>query len=282
MPLLTFAYAFLSLAVALAATAVYVLVQAWVASALGILVEQVQVGFGPTLWQRKIGHTLYRWALWPLGGFTKFRGLDDDELQRPPLPEGFVRFQEASPLGRLAVALSGPMSNLVIGMAVLMIPVYTSDSHLAVGENKSQLLRPSAIPGLTQSEGKPSIESQLRLARDSGGEFLLRTCTLRSLSGWGGILAFFYTTGVAGTASLQAWTSLAGVMLVTLGLGNLLPIPCLNGWQALEFIYELILRQPVPTTISVWSRIVGLLILVTGCPFRWVLLDAQWIIGFFW
>jgi regulator of sigma E protease len=121
----------------------------------------------------------------------------------------------------------------------------------------------------------------LRLLRDSGGEFLLRICTLRSLSGWGGVIAYFYTTGVAGTASAQGWLSLVGVMLISQGIANLLPVPCLNGWKALEFLYELMMRRPVANLVSNWAAIFGLLVLVVLGLGRCLLLDVLWFIGLF-
>ena len=123
------------------------------------------------------------------------------------------------------------------------------------------------------------MATQLQLLRDSGGEFLLRTCTLRSLSGWGGVIAYFYTTGVAGTASAHGWLSLVGAMLITLGIGNLLPVPCLNGWKALEFLYELMIRRPVANLVSNWAAIFGLLALLSLGLGRWLLLDVLWFIG---
>lgn len=274
---MSFLLALLALAVFIFATAVYVLAQAFVGWLLNMQVEMVQVGYGKTLFQRKVGHCVYRWALIPLGGFTRFRG-DDRELAEE-MPAWRLRFHEVHPLGRMAVLLVGPFSNILLGIGALLLPVYFAESHLAIGQADGQAIHPSAIPELSEVAGRPTATTQLRLLRDSGGEFLLRTCTLRSLSGWGGNIAYFYTTGVAGTASVQAWLSLVGAMLITLGLGNLLPVPTLNGWKSLEILYELIFRRPVPALVSGWSSFAGLLMLLVFALGRWLLLDVLWIIG---
>ena len=276
-----FLLSLLALAVFTFATTVYVLAQAFVGWLLKMQAELVQVGYGTTLFQKKIGRCTYRWALVPLGGFTKFRGDDSDDVRAEEMPEWRLRFHEVHPLGRMAVMLVGPVSNILLGIGALLLPIYFADSHLVVGPADGQAIQPSAIPGLSETAGRPTATAQLHLLRDSGGEFLLRTCTLRSLSGWGGVIAYFYTTGVAGTASIQAWLSLVGAMLITLGVGNLLPVPCLNGWKALEILYELVLRRPIPPHISGWLSIAGLLMLVVLALSRWLLLDVLWFIGLF-
>ena len=64
------------------------------------------------------------------------------------------------------------------------------------------MIRPSAIPEFRVA-GRPTATTQLRccaLAANSSANLY------RSLSA-GGVIAYYYTTGVAGTASVQAWLS---------------------------------------------------------------------------
>src|SRR5678815_898930 len=131
-----FLLALLALAVFTFATAVYVLAQAFVGWLLKMQADLVQVGFGMTLFQRKIGHCEYRWALIPLGGFTRFRGADR-ELQEE-MPPWRLRFHEVHPLGRMAVVLVGPLSNILLGIGALLLPIYFAQSHLAVGPADGQ------------------------------------------------------------------------------------------------------------------------------------------------
>ena len=59
---------------------------------VGILVCEFALGFGPKLWRRKIGETIYTLRLFPLGGFVHLKGLEeavedqDDPRGDPPNP----------------------------------------------------------------------------------------------------------------------------------------------------------------------------------------------------
>jgi len=161
-----FLLALLALAVFTFATAVYVLAQAFVGWLLKMQADLVQVGFGMTLFHKKIGHCEYRWALIPLAGFTRFRG-DDRELQEE-MPPWRLRFHEVHPLGRMAVVLVGPLSNILLGIGALLLPIYFAQSHLAVGPADGQAIQPSAIPGLSETTGRPTMATQLQRSTTGG------------------------------------------------------------------------------------------------------------------
>lgn len=52
------------------------------AKLFGVRVGQYMIGFGPTLWSRRVGETEYGFKLLPLGGFISMAGM------YPPAPEG--------------------------------------------------------------------------------------------------------------------------------------------------------------------------------------------------
>lgn len=89
-----------------------------------IAVEVFSVGFGPILLKKKIGETEYRLSLVPLGGFIKMVG---EEERAGPAPteanpalagNGFMD----KPFGtRAAVIAAGPIFNLVLGFAMLLV-----------------------------------------------------------------------------------------------------------------------------------------------------------------
>ena len=101
-----------------------------VAKWLGVKVEKFSIGFGPSLFSRRVGETEYVIAALPLGGFVKMLGeIPGEELA----PEEVSRAFNARPVWqRIAIALAGPVMNLVLPVfliaAILMtgLPTLTS------------------------------------------------------------------------------------------------------------------------------------------------------------
>lgn len=84
----------------------------------GIRVETFSIGFGPTLWARKIGDTEYRLALLPLGGYVKMTGEDPEDAAGSSAPDGFAK---QSILGRASVVVAGPVMNFLFALVLLPI-----------------------------------------------------------------------------------------------------------------------------------------------------------------
>jgi regulator of sigma E protease len=101
-----------------------------VAKWLGVKVEKFSIGFGPSLFTRRVGETEYVVAALPLGGFVKMLGeVADEELA----PDEVGRAFNHRPIWqRIAIALAGPVMNLVLPVfliaAILMsgVPTITS------------------------------------------------------------------------------------------------------------------------------------------------------------
>jgi regulator of sigma E protease len=87
-----------------------------VAKRTGVFVERFAIGFGPALLKRKWGETEYAICAFPLGGYVKMRGEDPDEAARQaPDPRSF---SQIPPQKRIAIAMMGPISNLVLPVVV--------------------------------------------------------------------------------------------------------------------------------------------------------------------
>ena len=103
-----------------------------VAKWLGVKVEKFSIGFGPSLFARRVGETEYVIAALPLGGFVKMLGeipgedLPPDELGRA--------FNNRPVWQRIAIALAGPVMNLILPVfliaAILMSGVPTITSRI--------------------------------------------------------------------------------------------------------------------------------------------------------
>jgi regulator of sigma E protease len=75
------------------------------------------MGFGPTIFSRKIGETTYRLALIPFGGYVKMAGQEEDGGEAPTDPSrGF----SVRPLRqRAAIVAAGPAVNLIFAFVVM-------------------------------------------------------------------------------------------------------------------------------------------------------------------
>lgn len=87
----------------------------------GIAVEEFSLGFGPRLWSKKKGETLYSVRLLPLGGFVRLAGETTAASEAP-----FERTYYGRPAwARLALSAAGPAANIVLALAVLMAAVWS-------------------------------------------------------------------------------------------------------------------------------------------------------------
>ncbi len=103
-----------------------------VAKWLGVKVEKFSIGFGPSLFARRVGETEYVIAALPLGGFVKMLGeIPDEELSPDEVGRAFNRRPVWQ---RIAIALAGPVMNLILPVfliaAILMSGVPTITSRI--------------------------------------------------------------------------------------------------------------------------------------------------------
>lgn len=87
-----------------------------VAKFFDVKVLKFALGFGPVIKAKKVGETEYSIRYFPLGGFVKMLGEDDeDEDSANILPEDSDRaFNNKHPLKRIAIVAAGPVFNLIL------------------------------------------------------------------------------------------------------------------------------------------------------------------------
>ena len=96
------------------------------AKAVGVRVPEFGVGFGPALFKKKLGKTVYSFRIILLGGFAKMAGMGDGE-------EGPGTYPSKAPWRRAAIILAGPMAN-VIAAVVIFTGIYMSGVPRATNE----------------------------------------------------------------------------------------------------------------------------------------------------
>ncbi|GAB2512872.1 Zinc metalloprotease Rip1 [Corynebacterium atrinae] len=109
------------------------------ARAFGMRVRRFFIGFGPTIWSKKIGQTTYGFAALPFGGFCDIAGMTaQDPVTEEEAPHAMVK----KPWWQRIIVLSGGvMANLIIGFIVIYgvavtsgIPNPHADTRPLVGE----------------------------------------------------------------------------------------------------------------------------------------------------
>jgi regulator of sigma E protease len=89
----------------------------WIARLCKMRVEEFAFGFGPSLWKRQGGETLYRLNLFPFGGFVKISGME------PGAPVDERGFHSRPRWQGALVVLAGSVFNLLL--AILLFAVVT-------------------------------------------------------------------------------------------------------------------------------------------------------------
>ena len=96
------------------------------AKAVGVRVPEFGIGFGPALFKRKFGKTVYSFRIVLLGGFAKMAGMGDGE-------EGPDTYNAKSPWRRALIILAGPMAN-VLAAVVIFTGIYMAGVPRATTE----------------------------------------------------------------------------------------------------------------------------------------------------
>lgn len=86
----------------------------------GVRVNEFAVGFGPKLFKKQIGETLYSVNLVPLGGFCAMEGEDEESS------DGRA-FCNKGPLKRLFIVANGALFNLILGLVIVAVTLIPTD-----------------------------------------------------------------------------------------------------------------------------------------------------------
>ncbi len=82
----------------------------------GVKVETFAVGFGPSIYEKKVGDTVYALKLLPLGGYVKLFGEDATD---PAIIKNKHSFASKSPRQRFEIAVAGVVFNVILALVLL-------------------------------------------------------------------------------------------------------------------------------------------------------------------
>ena len=107
------------------------------AKALGVHVPEFGVGFGPAIFKKKFGKTVYSFRIILLGGFAKMSGMNDDET-------GPHTYPEKAAWRRALIIFAGPFANLLAAI-VILTGVYMFSGIITGAKNEVQAVEPGTL-----------------------------------------------------------------------------------------------------------------------------------------
>ncbi|MBN1227454.1 MAG: RIP metalloprotease RseP [Deltaproteobacteria bacterium] len=107
-----------------------------IAKLFNVKVLKFSLGFGPKVIGKKLGETEYIISAFPLGGYVKMLGEDnDDDIT---LEEEGRSFSAQSPLKRIAIAAAGPTFNFILAF-LLFLGIYSISGYTAMTAEVGQV-----------------------------------------------------------------------------------------------------------------------------------------------
>lgn len=90
------------------------------AKILGVQVHEFAFGMGPVILQHKSrNNMLWSWRLFPVGGFCRLAGMDEDEAGERVIPG--MGFDEQPAWKRFFIILNGPVFNMALAVVLMVL-----------------------------------------------------------------------------------------------------------------------------------------------------------------
>ncbi len=85
----------------------------------GVRVDVFSIGFGSTIFSKKVGNTEYKLSLIPLGGYVKMKGQDDSN----PMEKSYDAdsYGSKTPMQRILILFGGPLFNFLLAFLLYVI-----------------------------------------------------------------------------------------------------------------------------------------------------------------
>src|SRR5205085_937112 len=128
------------------------------------------MGFGPTIYAKQFGETVYRLALVPLGGYVRMAGYEEEGGDATDAPTDPSRGFTVKPLWqRAAIVVAGPVINLLFAVVVLTGCAWAYG--VAVPSTKATVEdvapgKPAAIAGLHHGDTIAAVDGKKVTAWD--------------------------------------------------------------------------------------------------------------------
>ncbi len=128
-----------------------------IAKLSGMKVTEFAIGFGPGIYKKQEGETLYSLRAIPLGGYNKIAGMDPDDEEDPR------NFDNQSLIKRILVVLAGSTMNLLLPIVLFFIIIMTSGLQKPVDLPQFGKIienTPAATAGLKENDKVVSVDGK--------------------------------------------------------------------------------------------------------------------------
>ncbi len=246
----------------------------------GFRVKEIKICVGRVVFQRYVGNCRVRFGWLPIGGYTLFANKNESppwqeehELEDDPNPENRAFYKH--PFSGAFTWLSGGIFFACISFFLLGLPVWIGSPQLEVCQPQESIVRHCGVGGLRFREESSSWESQFLLFRETGIEFAIRLVTFRADNNWGGLVAFFVTTGQISSHSFGALFSCLGVLFLCATLVAFIPLPPFPLFMSLQVLCREIIEFDIPTSVAVAIYLPGFIGMLFF-HFRALWIDLKW------
>ena len=213
-----------------------------VSKLFGVKVLKFSLGFGPVLFAKKIGETIYQLAVLPLGGYVQM----DGENPESNIKRGFFSLPWWK---RSLIALAGPVANLILGFGLIVgLLVLFKGWPILEGCKKAWELSSFVI-----------IET-LKWIFGVSSPLTKNVSSSASLSGPIMVTSILLSSVKEGAAQFLFVLSLISL---SLGLFNLFPIPALDGGHVFLYVLEGIRGKKFSSKVYIWWGYIGFILLIS-------------------
>ena len=196
-----------------------------VARGLGMHVNEFAIGFGPRLAGLRAFGIAWNWRLLPLGGFVSLKGESADE--------GLGSFSTAPAWKKLLTFAAGPVSNIALAWAMFTL-IGMTNFGLSFGDSA----------GLGVHAIGVVFDATLVILGDGFGA-AIATGDINAIP-IGSLPQMMTGAGAAVDAGWFMVLLLTGMLSLSVGVMNILPIPPMDGGQMFLITLKSILRDYYP------------------------------------
>lgn len=202
-----------------------------VAKLCKVRVNEFAIGFGKTIWSKKIGETRYALRIIPLGGFVRMEGEESPSEEKGS-------FSKAKIWQKILIVSAGGLINIIFAILVVFL--------LVIFYYKYPLKETLQVTGTFAY----SIIESLKI-------LLTGDVTINELVGPIGI-----STIIVQTEEVANYIYLIAAVSLSLGVTNLLPIPPLDGGKIIIYIIEAIRKKPLKEETEVAIQMTGFVCII--------------------
>lgn len=225
----------------------------FMAKKAGVKVHTFTLGLGPELFGFNFKGTRFCFCAFPIGGSVNMEGMLGSNRKDS--------FYVQPWYNRFLIAFAGPAMNFILSFVVFTCLVFANNIEFAKKYGSTVLIGRSAISSvnicidMTKETGKFLLHPRLKIDGH------------QALSGPVGISKSIATTRE--TNGMTGIWIMIGVISLSLGLMNLLPLPILDGGFMLIAVVEATLRRRLNTkvyqymSLLTWSLLLSIMLYVT-------------------